>query len=162
MEDRIEAAREVLRGFHMGDDWDEAVEDGIPPHLDSLRRELVDAYRRADLEWLLEHTDPDVEITQIAELPDARTYRGREGFIDALLDWPRQWEDFRIEPRRVFAVGDDHLVIASIHRGRPRSVDIEVEAEIVFVMRWRDRLMTHWSMFLTVDEAIAAAQATYS
>jgi hypothetical protein len=56
-------------------------------------------------------------------------------------------------------VGDDHLVIASIHRGRPASVDIEVEAEIVFLMRWRDRLLTDWNMFMTVDEAVAAAQA---
>jgi ketosteroid isomerase-like protein len=160
MEDRVEAARDVLREFEVGAEWDEAAEDGIPPELDSLRRELIDAYRRADLEWLLEHADPEIEITQIAELPDARTYRGREGYIDALLDWPRQWQDFRMEPRRVFAVGDDQLVIAAIHHGRPRSVDIEVEAEIVFVMRWRDRLMTRWSMYMTVDEAIAAAQAS--
>ena len=100
-----------------------------------------------------------MEITQIAELPGARTYRGCEGFVDALLDWPLQWQDFQIEPLRLFAVGDDHLVIASIHRGRPASMDIEVEAEIVFLMRWRDRLLTDWNMFMTVDEAVAAAQA---
>jgi hypothetical protein len=36
---------------------------------------------------------------------------------------------------------------------------IDVAAEIVFLMRWRDRRMTDWNMFLTVDEAVAAAQA---
>jgi ketosteroid isomerase-like protein len=159
MDDRIEAARQVLRDFDMGEEWDAVVEDGIPGELASLQGELIDAYRRADVEWLLEHTDPEVEITQIPELPGASTYRGRDGFLDALLDWPRQWQDFRIEPLRVFAVGDDHLVIASIHHGRPASVDIEVQAEIVFLMRWRDRCMTDWNMFMTVDEAVAAAQA---
>jgi ketosteroid isomerase-like protein len=159
MDDRREAVRQVLRDFDMGDDWDAAVEDGIPPHLASLLAELLDAYRRADVEWLLEHTDPDVVITQIAELPCARTYRGCEGFIDALLDWPLQWQDFRIEPLRLFSVGDDHIVISSIHRGRPASVDIEVEAEMVFLMRWRNRLLTDWNIFMTVDEAVAAAQA---
>jgi ketosteroid isomerase-like protein len=159
MEERVEAAREVLRGFDWGDEWEAVVEDGVPPELESIRRELLDAYRRADLDWLLEHADPDVEITQMAELPDAQTYRGREGFIDALLDWPQQWEDLRILPRRTFAVGDEHLVFASIHRGRSRSIDIEVETEIVFLMRWRDRLLTHWSMYMTVEEAVAAAQA---
>jgi ketosteroid isomerase-like protein len=159
MDDRIEAARQVLRDFHMGDDWEQVVEEGMPPELEGLRRELFDAYRQADVEWLLEHADPEVEITQIPELPGARTYRGRDGFLDALLDWPRQWQDFRVEPLRLFAEGDDHLVIASIHRGRPSSVDIEVEAEIVFLMRWRDRLLTDWNMFMTVDEAVAAAQA---
>ena len=159
MEDRLEAVRQVLRDFDMGDEWEAAVEDSIPPELASLLGELLQAYRDADVEWLLEHTDPNIVITQIAELPDARTYRGCEGFVDALLDWPLQWRDFQIEPLRLFAVGDDHLVIASIHRGRPASADIEVEAEIVFLMRWRDRLLTDWNIFMTVDEAVAAAQA---
>ena len=159
MEDRLEAVRQVLRDFHVGDEWDAAMDDGIPPELAGLLREMLDAYRRADIDWLLEHTDPDVEITQITELPGARTYRGCEGFIDALLDWPLQWQDFQVEPLRLFAVGDDHVVIDSINRGRPASMDIEVEAEIVFLMRWRDRLLTDWNIFMTVDEAVAAAQA---
>ena len=159
MEDRLEAVRQVLRDFHMDDAWDAAIEDGIPPELASLLDELLDAYRNADIDWLLEHTDPEVEITQIAELPGARTYRGCEGFVDALLDWPLQWQNFQIEPLRLFAVGDDHIVISSIHRGRPASMDIEVEAQIVFLMRWRDRLLTDWNIFMTVDEAVAAAQA---
>ena len=99
MEDRIEAARDVLREFELGAEWDEAAEDGIPGR---ARQSQARAHRRLSA-------------------------RG---------------------PR----------VIATIHRGRPRSVDIQVEAEIVFVMRWRDRLLTHWSMFMTVDEAVAAAQ----
>ncbi len=159
MEDRLEAVRQVLRDFEMGDEWTAAIEDGIPPELASLLHELLRAYRDADVEWLLEHTDPNIEITQIAELPGARTYRGCEGFVDALLDWPLQWQDFQIQPLRLFSVSDDHLVISSIHRGRPASADIEVEAEIVFLMRWRDRLLTDWNIFMTVDEAVAAAQA---
>src|SRR5215210_7667027 len=138
MEDRLEEARQVLRDFEMGDEWTAAIEDGIPPELASLLDELLEAYRHADIEWLLEHTDPDVVITQIRELPGARTYRGCEGFVDALLDWPRQWQDFRVDPLRLFAVGDDQIIISSINRGRPPSADIEVEAEIVFLMRWRD------------------------
>ena len=159
MQDRIEAARQVVRDFDMGDEWDAVIEDGAPPELASLQRELIDAYRRADMEWLLEHTAPDVEITQLEALPDSKSYHGRAGFIDALLDWPLQWEDFRIEPRRMFSVGADHLVISAIHRGRPRTIDIEVEAHIVFLMRWSDGRMTDWSMFPTVDEAVAIAKA---
>ena len=106
MEDRLEAVRQVLRDFDMGDQWEAAVEDGIPPELASLLYELLRAYRDADVEWLLEHTDPNVEITQIAELPGARTYRGCEGFVDALLDWPRQWRGL---PGRA---------AASVRRGR--------------------------------------------
>jgi ketosteroid isomerase-like protein len=159
MEDRIELTREVILQFDIGQEWDAVIEDGMPPELAGLSRELVDAYSRGDVEWLLEHTDPDVEITQLAELPDSRSYQGRDGFIEALLDWPREWEDFRMEPRRIFAADDEQLVIVAIHKGRPRTIDIEVEAQIVFLMRWRDRRMTRWQMFTTVDEALATAQA---
>jgi ketosteroid isomerase-like protein len=159
MDERLETAREVVRAINMGDQWHAAFEDGMAPELESIQREVVEAFRRADIEWLLEHADPDVEITQPAEFPDARTYHGREGYIDSLLDWPRQWEDFRIEPRRIFGVGDEHVVIVALHRGRPATIDIEVEAEIVFLTRWREGRMTNWSMFLTVEEAVDAAQA---
>ncbi|HEX6583705.1 MAG TPA: hypothetical protein VF056_08870 [Thermoleophilaceae bacterium] len=159
MEDRIEAARQVMRDLEMGDEWDAAVDDGIPPELAALSGGLINAYRHGDIEWLLEHAAPDLEITQLEDLPDSKTYRGHEGLIDALLDWPLQWQDFRIEPRRVFSVGDDQLVIVTIHRGRPQMIDIEVEAMIVFLMRWRDRCMTHWSIYPTVEEAVAVAKA---
>ena len=59
MEDRREAVCQVLRDFHMGDEWDAAIEDGIPPELASILGEMLDAYRNADIDWLLEHTDPD-------------------------------------------------------------------------------------------------------
>jgi ketosteroid isomerase-like protein len=159
MEDRLEAARQVMRDLDMGDDWESVVDERIPPELATLSAGLIDAYRRADLDWLLAHAAPDLEISQLEQLPDAKTYHGHEGLIDALLDWPRQWQDFRIEPRRVFSVGDDHLLIVGIHRGRPGMIDIQVEAQIVFLMRWRDGLLTDWSMFPTVDEAVAAANA---
>jgi hypothetical protein len=50
-------------------------------------------------------------------------------------------------------------VIVGIHRGRPQMIDIQVEAQIVFLQRWRDGRMTDWNMFLTVEEAVEAAQA---
>jgi hypothetical protein len=59
----------------------------------------------------------------------------------------------------VFSIGPDHVLIVGIHRGRSGVIDIEVEAPIVFLMRWRDGLLTDWNMFPTVDEAVAAANA---
>jgi ketosteroid isomerase-like protein len=159
MEDRIEAAREVMRQVAARGDWEGAVDPDLPPELAELAEGIIEAYRRGDLEWLLEHTAPEVVIVQVPEIPDARTYTGHDGTVEALLDWPRQWEDFQIEPRRIFAVGDDQLVIVGIHRGRPQMIDIQVEAQIVFLQRWRDRRMTDWNMFLTVEEAVEAAQA---
>jgi ketosteroid isomerase-like protein len=157
-EELIELVRSTLHGVEISEKWDVVVDPSMPRELVELQAELVDAYRRADVEWLLEHTDPEIEIVQPAELPGRKTYRGRDGLLDALSDWPREWEAFAIEPKRVFAVGDDQVVIAVVHRGKPSAMDIEVAAEFVWLMRWRDRCMTSWTMYMTVPEAVAAAE----
>ena len=157
MEDRIEAAREVMRQLDLDARWEAALDPDLPADLRELSLGLFAAYRRGDLEWLLEHTDPEVVIVQVPEIPDSSTYCGHEGMIDALLDWPLQWEDFHIEPKRLFAPNPDTLVVASHHSGRPHSMDIAVEADIFFVFRWRDGLIKRWDMFLTVDEALSRA-----
>ena len=157
MEDRYEAARGVMRQLDLGAEWETVIDPDMPTALRELTDGLIEAYRHGDLEWLLEHTDPEIEIVQVPEIPDARTYTGHDGLIDALLDWPLQWEDFRIEPRRIFAAGPDDLILVSLHKGRPHSMDIEVEAEFTFAMHWRDGRATRWDMFLTVDEALRRA-----
>ena len=117
----------------------------------------MDAYRRADVEWVLEHTDPELEMIQPPELPGARSYHGQAGLLEAMLDWPLEWEDFEVEPKRVFAANEEQVVIVVVHRGRPASVDLEVEQEFVWMMCWRDERLTRWDMFMTVDEALRAA-----
>src|SRR5688572_15789201 len=129
----------------------------MPADLDRFIRETVEAYRRVDIDWLLEHTDPDLEIAQLAELPDPHSHHGREGFIEAWLDWPRQWNDFRISPHRIFSPDDEHFIIHGTHSGRSRTVDIYVEAEIFFLMRCEDDRLTNWDMFLTLEEALGRA-----
>ena len=157
MEDRIEAAREVMRQVAARGDWDAAFDPDLPPELAEFSRDFVDAYRRGDLEWVLKHMDPEVEIVQVPEIPDARTYTGHDGLVAALLDWPRQWEGFRIHPERIFAPDPENLIVKGVHGGRPHSMDIEVEAEIVFVFHVSHGVVTRWDMFLTVEEALSRA-----
>jgi ketosteroid isomerase-like protein len=96
-------------------------------------------------------------IVQVPEIPDARTYTGHDGTVEALLAWPRQWEDFRIEPERIFAPDPEKLIVEAVHGGRPHSMDIEVEAEIVFVFHVPRGLIARWDMYLTLDEALGRA-----
>jgi ketosteroid isomerase-like protein len=156
-EDRHEAARDVIRRMGFDERWDAVVDPDIPPALMEHTMATLRAYQRADVDWLIAAGHADLVISQPREFPDARTYHGSEAIVDALLDWPRQWRDFRIEPRRVFAADAAHVVIVALHRGRPHSIDIEVEAEIAFLLRWQEGSVTHWDMFMTVDEALSRA-----
>jgi ketosteroid isomerase-like protein len=157
VEDRIEAAREVMRQVAARGDWQSAIDPSLPPELAEFAQDFIDAYRRADLDWVIDHTDAEVVIVQVPEIPDARTYTGHDGLVDALLDWPRQWEDFRITPERIFSPDTENLIVKSVHGGRPHSMDIEVEAEIVFVFHVPDGRVTRWDMYLTLDEALRRA-----
>jgi len=154
-----EAARDVLRQIGVDEQWKAVMDPSMPPALRQLTLEMLDAYERLDIDWLLAHCTPDIEITQPAEFPDARTYRGEDALAVALVEWPSQWQDFAMEAQRIFAVGDDWLVIVTLHRGRPASADIEVEAEIVFLLLIRDGLVARWNMFLSVDEALRVAMS---
>jgi ketosteroid isomerase-like protein len=156
-EDRYEAAREVIRQLGIGDHWVAAIDEDLPPQLREVTVDSFSAYERVDLEWLLGICHPELEIHQPAEFPDAHTYRGPEALVDSLLDWPRQWDQFRMDPVRIYAADDEHLVLVAIHRGRAHSIDLEVEAEIVFLMRIREGLIRSWSMFLAEEDALRSA-----
>jgi ketosteroid isomerase-like protein len=155
--DRRDEAREVIRQLGIGQHWAAFVDDDMPPHLRQLMTDSFDAYERVDLDWLLSRSHPELEIHQPAEFPDARRYYGPEALVDSLLDWPRQWERFHMEPVRIYAPDDEHIMLVAIHRGRAHSVDLEVEAEIIFLIQIRDGLVRHWEMFLSEDQALGRA-----
>jgi hypothetical protein len=77
--------------------------------------------------------------------------------LDALLDWPLQWERFVLTPRRIFAVDDEWVLTVALHSGRAR-IGIEVEAEIVWAVRWRDRMIIRWETYLSLDAAREAVR----
>jgi ketosteroid isomerase-like protein len=157
MEDRHAAARDVVRQLSIGEHWLTVAEPPIPVPLLEAITDSLRAWERNDLDWLIRNCHPQLVIRQVPEIPDSRTYVGPDALVEALLDWPRQWEDFSMEPRRVLAADDEHLIVVALHGGRPHSMDIYVEAEIAFLFRYLDGLLVTWDMFLTVDEALGHA-----
>jgi ketosteroid isomerase-like protein len=158
MDDKREAAREAMLEFDVGEEWLEAVDPGSPAWLTEWQRDTIEAYRTADVDWLLQIADPEIEIVQPTEFPDATTYRGPEAMIDALLDWPREWEDFEVEPKRIFAPNDNQCVVVATHRGRSRSYGVDVEAEVVWLYTLRDERIKRWEMYMSLDAAMDAVE----
>lgn len=156
-ENRHEAARDVMRQLDIDEGWLAVADPDIPPDLFQTLTDSLRAWGRTDLDWLIDWCDPEIVIRQVPEIPDSSTYTGPEALVDALLDWPRQWDEFHIDPRRIFAADDEHLVVVALHRGRPPSMDIHVELEIVFLVRYRGPRLLAWDMFLTPEEALRRA-----
>ena len=66
-------------------------------------------------------TTPDLVLVQPPEVPDAKTYEGRDAIAESMEDWPKQWEDFRMDLIEILDAGDEVAVSVTRHRGRGRA-----------------------------------------
>jgi ketosteroid isomerase-like protein len=159
--ERREQARRVLLESMARADLDRVLDPDTGPRVRRLMKAWTEALSAGHVDWLLEHTDPEIVIVQPPGLPGAKRYVGHDGFLEAILDWPANWDDFRMEWKRSFQRGDDQIVAITHHRGRGRETAIEVEADVVWVSTWRDDdKLLRWEMFIGPDaEAEAGLQA---
>jgi ketosteroid isomerase-like protein len=149
-------ARQVLLDVGVSDAWATALDPDSPDWLREFWDETIAAYSAADVDRIVRQFDPDVTIAQPPELPGAASYRGHEGVVENMLDWPREWEGFRVEPRRVFSPGPDRVVVVGLHSGQSLRMGVEMQVEIVWVYTLRDGLIVRWDMFLDVEQALEA------
>jgi ketosteroid isomerase-like protein len=102
-------------------------------------RKSFDAYQRGDWERVVRDADPDIEVIQPPDFPDARSYHGHSGLVEVLRWWPSQWERFPCRAdgsaRRQRRPGD---VWVTRQRGRGKGGGVEVVGEVAFVSTFRD------------------------
>src|SRR5689334_14899292 len=103
-----------------------------------LVRAAYAAFARGDLAYILDNTDPDIEIVEAADLPGASTYHGHQGLLDALDHWAGAWEDFRMEIERIRDVGD-HVVALVHHRARGQVSGAPVELRVAYLHTIKNR-----------------------
>jgi ketosteroid isomerase-like protein len=120
-------------------------------------RRAFDAWERGDFARIQDLCTPDVVIVQPPEVPDSKSYVGPTAMIEALEDWPTQWEDFRLELVEIIDVSDDVLVSVTRHTGRGRTSGIEMDFEVSYVHRARDGKLARMEMFFSREQALKAA-----
>ncbi len=84
----------------------------------------------------------DVEVFVPAELGNAGTYHGLEGFQSWISSWDDAWSDFRMEVKQMEAVGDRHVVAEVSNTGVGVGSGVEVGNTLgwVFSVREDNRL----------------------
>jgi ketosteroid isomerase-like protein len=85
---------------------------------------------------------PGVEWTMRTDLPDPRTYRGREEFASLVAEWMEMFDDFLVEPVEIFET--DGKVVAVL------------AMEEVHVMSLRDGMFSEVREYPTKSEALTA------
>jgi ketosteroid isomerase-like protein len=114
-----------------------------------------DAYYRGDMRRVAELADPDLVVTQTAEMPDAETFHGRRGFIEAIDTWKEAWDDFRVERLSTRDIGD-HVLTTVRQRARGKRSGVEVEGLFTFVFTLKAGRLVRWRMFADEENALEA------
>ena len=146
-----------MRRLMAGRDWAGALDDDIEPELRARILRFIELLENADLDGLEEVVSPSLVVAQPPQLPDARTYRGREALIETVIDWPSQWEEIVITPIRTWQAAPGVLVFQNHQVFRGAESGLELETDFWFVFVWREGRLERWTMHASEEEALQAA-----
>jgi ketosteroid isomerase-like protein len=125
----------------------------------ALGRELLAAFQRGDIAFVLERFDPEIEVFSTPELPNPGRFRGREGYLQWIGQWLEAWEVFEVEAKDFEAVGERHVVMPSHQRGVGKGSGVEVEMDACYMIEVENGLVTRFHFYGTREQALQAARA---
>ena len=74
-------------------------------------RRVYEAFDSGDIDAAAELMDPDIEVHEPPELPDADVWRGRPGFKEVIGKLSSSFHELRFQPDEFISAGDRTLVI---------------------------------------------------
>lgn len=124
-----------------------------------LVMEGLESFLSGEVYRALELAHPDVITHRAHPLPDARTYRGRRGVVQAYADWTADFEDFELSTEEVLAAGDV-VVVEAVQRARGRSSGVPVQGRVWFVYTLEEGKVSRWDIFNSRRQALETAGIT--
>jgi ketosteroid isomerase-like protein len=120
-------------------------------------QEIYAAFSRGDIPALLESFGDAAAFTipGAAEIPMARTWRGRQGMLEFFTTLNQEAEFTEFAPREYIAEGDRVIVLGS-YAGRVRRNGNEFRSEWVMAWRLRDGKVTE---FREYNDTLALAES---
>ena len=123
-----------------------------------LARAGLEAFNRGDVEAVLALMSPDIEVHSVAEVGEAGTYHGPEGYLAWVRIWLEAWDDFRVEVKEIEELGDEQMLVHTTQRGRGRDSGLEVAQDGVYLFTLRDGLLSRLHLYADRESALVAAR----
>lgn len=131
-----------------------------------MSRENVELVRRAfeaatrkpepDLELLAELAHPDHEMTTDYGAMGGDSFRGIEGFREALTEFGTDWGEWRQELDEFLVAGEDAVVVLGHLVAEGQSSGIPVEGNWAALVKLREGRIASTRFFLDREEALEA------
>jgi ketosteroid isomerase-like protein len=119
-------------------------------------RRALEAFLTGDTEAPLALMDPEVELVEWPEAPDARTFRGHAGALEAQRSWAEAWAFLDNVVEEVIEAGD-HVVACSRAHAKGTGSAVEVEIPMFNVFTVRDGKIVRIQFFIAKEPALRAA-----
>ena len=110
-----------------------------------LIESLWDAFSRGDLEKVAGGVAAEGEIAFPETVPWGGTYRGPDGFIEAIERLTSYFSDFKAKPEMILGADDDHVVVVVNVSGRGKSGRLDMRA--VWLYKLRDGKVVRGEIF---------------
>ena len=121
-------------------------------------RELLEAFRRGDIEAVLALFDPRVEIFSSPELANPGRFVGREGYLEWSAQWLDVWETFEIEEEAIEPIGSHHVLVSVRQHGKGKDSGVEVEMRACYMAEVHNGMATRFHLYPNRDKALEAAR----
>ena len=122
-------------------------------------RDVIDAWNRRDLVWILEQATADFEFHTARIFPGIEpVYMGREGMVEfwtSFIEAP--WALLRIDVEELRAVDDERVLALLTFTGIERGSTTEVTLKYAHLATFRGEEVARVQAFSDWDEARAAA-----
>jgi ketosteroid isomerase-like protein len=100
-------------------------------------REMYAAFNRGDAETGLSLLDPEPELHQAPEVVDAEAYIGLDAFVRGMTLFMEDWDDPRLEPQDVDAIGDFVFMRVRVS-GVAKTTRLEMTTQFFHAWTFRD------------------------
>jgi hypothetical protein len=114
----------------------------------------VEAYNARDVEAMLAHFDPAVELRSAFADVGGGFYSGHDGVRAWHSDMQDAWgNEIRVEPERYFVCGEALLMFWTVHgRGSHSGADVAMPGALV--TKWRGERMIYWRSYAQREDAL--------
>jgi ketosteroid isomerase-like protein len=123
----------------------------------ALTQRALQLYVGRDIEGLLELYDPDVIVTA-PDFMNAGPFRGHDGVMEWISRWNEAWDTFDFDVKAIEPVGERHVVVSILVRGRGAGSGVEVEQMSYWVAEARNRLGTYLEAMVSEERAFELAR----
>ena len=120
-------------------------------------RRLWEAYGKGDIPSFLATLSPDVITHQTPPIPDARTYHGHDGMLQALSDYTEAFDEFVMTAKEFADAGNGKVMVRVHQKALGAESGVPVEGEFWFVFMVDEEKITRLDMFNFRDQALEAA-----